>query len=207
MAQKVFIFLEFIRERCPCNEMIEILENSGQKEAAKILREHNISEEMKLDCQMTEVKVNPTLDWKSGGSKYYEMIGDPRGKCLIINNLMANVILDTFLFKNVFEQLYFQVECDEKESCQNLTKNQMWTKLETFAKEAEKADLNATVVIIISHGQDENITGIDGEDLIIEKIVDLFSNENCPKLRRKPKLFFFNCCRSNARNLINIFYI
>jgi hypothetical protein len=29
----------------------------------------------------------------------------------------------------------------------------------------------------------------------ISEIVDIFSEINCPNLRNKPKLFFFNCCR------------
>ncbi|CAG2107067.1 unnamed protein product [Medioppia subpectinata] len=31
----------------------------------------------------------------------------------------------------------------------------------------------------------------------IRDIVDTFSDENCPKLRNCPKLFFFTCCRNS----------
>jgi hypothetical protein len=53
------------------------------------------------------------------------------------------------------------------------------------------------IVMIISHGHDERVIGFDGNDLRITEIVGIFSEKNCKreKLSRKPKLFFFNCCR------------
>jgi hypothetical protein len=179
--------------------MIEILENLNQKDAAKFLREHNISQELENEGNEINLEVFPTLNWKSGGSKWYEMVGDPRGKCIIINNLMDDNILDTWRFKDLFEKLYFEVKWTEEEMCQNITRDQMWKRLEEFSKEAETAQLNALIVMIICHGQDENVKGYDGRELSIADIVDLFSYKKCPKLRDKPKLFFFNCCRGKHK--------
>lgn len=39
------------------------------------------------------------------------------------------------------------------------------------------------------------ITGIDGEGISTEDIVDEFTVEKCPGMKGKPKIFIFQCCR------------
>jgi hypothetical protein len=74
---------------------------------------------------------------------------------------------------------------------EDLSAFQMVTELEKISKEAKES----LIVMIISHGCDEKVIGSDGQDLRITEIVDIFSEKKCKALSRKPKLFFFNCCR------------
>jgi hypothetical protein len=64
----------------------------------------------------------------------------------------------------------------------------------------------AFIVMIISHGEDEQVLGINVcrelnnkkrnvNDLIKISEIDVFSDNNCKYLRQAPKLFFFNFCR------------
>lgn len=68
------------------------------------------------------------------------------------------------------------------------------------AKSLSKYDIS--VVIIMSHGSNKGIrggyteiTGVDGEGLSTEDIVDQFTIEKCPGMKGKPKIFIFQCCR------------
>ncbi len=66
-------------------------------------------------------------------------------------------------------------------------------RLKNFAKEERLRTENAIVIIIISYGYD-HVEGADKKVLDIFSIVELFSDEKCKKLEKKPKLFF-SCCR------------
>jgi hypothetical protein len=69
------------------------------------------------------------------------------------------------------------------------------TEIETKLKETAKESLN---VMNISHGHNERVIAYDGNEFFISDIVDVFSEENCPALKTKSKLFFFNCCRNSS---------
>jgi caspase 2 len=57
--------------------------------------------------------------------------------------------------------------------------------------------------MMIAHGNDKNeIYGFDGEPMKIRDLMDMMNAENCPKLRSKPRVFFFNCCRGGNNLLI-----
>jgi hypothetical protein len=142
------------------------------------------------------------------GSLVYEMLKNPRGICIIVNNFVKIVktiegteIIDetaphtipyeSIRFKKVFEQLHFDVRLKY-----NLNITQIRELLISSKKEENLAKSNAFVFMIVTHGENEQILGFDGTDCMnISKIVDMFSETNCPNLQNKPKLFFFNCCR------------
>ncbi len=102
------------------------------------------------------------------------------------------VTKESLRFKNIFEQLLFDVEL-----LYDKRVDEMRTRLETLAKEKRLAKDQALVVMIISHGCDEKVEGVDKKVLSVRTIVNLFSEDNCKSLSRKPKLFFFNCCRDS----------
>jgi hypothetical protein len=110
----------------------------------------------------------------------------PRGMCVIINNVAEDLKKESLRFEYVFKQLLFNVVMFE-----NLSASQMVTELEKIREKVKES----LIVMIISHGRDEKVVGFDGNDLRITEIVDIFSEKNCKALSRKPKLFFFNCCR------------
>jgi hypothetical protein len=186
MAKKALIFTEFTKERDSCKEMIDILEKCGQSEAAELLTEYNSSPPFMPDSNEIELKVIPATVLKMENSKILNMSKRPRGKCVIINNVTKILSKESLRFKNIFEQLFFDVILHE-----NLSASQMETELKNISKIAK----DSLIVMIISHGHDEKVIGFDGNDLSIADIVDIFSEKNCSGLKRKPKLFFFNCCR------------
>ncbi|KAI4461939.1 caspase [Holotrichia oblita] len=60
------------------------------------------------------------------------------------------------------------------------------------------------VVIIMSHGdgnKETYIETIDKQRIDIEWIVNQFSNNTCPYLAEKPKIFIFQCCRGKRENI------
>ncbi|XP_071499126.1 uncharacterized protein [Diadema antillarum] len=55
----------------------------------------------------------------------------------------------------------------------------------------------SAVLVFMSHGDREGICGKDGKVITVEEIKETFSGRNCPELREKPKIFFFQACRGD----------
>ncbi|XP_071479485.1 cell death protein 3-like [Diadema antillarum] len=53
----------------------------------------------------------------------------------------------------------------------------------------------SAVLVFMSHGDREGICGKDEKVITVEEIKETFSGWNCPELREKPKIFFFQACR------------
>ncbi|XP_071507790.1 caspase-3-like [Diadema antillarum] len=53
----------------------------------------------------------------------------------------------------------------------------------------------SVVVVLMSHGTDEGISGTDNEAVQMKEIKEVFSGRNCPQLNGKPKIFFIQACR------------
>lgn len=70
----------------------------------------------------------------------------------------------------------------------------------------KRVDIN--IVVVMSHGTGKErhdsteIVGTDDELLPTTWILEQFSNENCPFLGSKPKIFIFQCCRSVCPKVI-----
>ncbi len=192
MSKKLFIFLEFTRSKSTCDEMVEILRNSGQMQAADELKKYNTFSGFMPQTDEIELSVTPAVVLRSGGSKYFVMEQNPRGLCLIINNVQGERGKESLRFKSIFEQLHCDVEL-----CEYMSAKEMEFKLKTLSNEERLKRDNALIIMIISHGQYEKVTGFDGNELKISNIVDIFSEENCRSMSRKPKLFFFNCCKTS----------
>ncbi len=149
------------------------------------------------------------------GSLHYEMLKNPRGICIIVNNFVktiegTEIIIETaphtipyesIRFRKVFEQLHFDVRLVYKFNTTQIKKL-----LISLTQDIILSKSDAFVFMIVTHGEDEKIHGFDkceGNDdtdsMNISEIVDIFSETNCPNLRNKPKLFFFNCCRISKR--------
>jgi hypothetical protein len=216
MVKKAFIFLEFTLYRFTCNMIIEFLVKSQSRqnlEAAKLLHECNTSPGV--------VQLDYVIPTKSPmiGTIVYQMTKKPRGKCLIVNNLIkfidgtdnidetavGSLWRESERFKYVFEQLYFEVEL-----IFNINTRDMKNKLIGTSQDPTLSKSDAFIFMIITHGEKENILGYDacqgsdGNDFMrVKDVVDLFSEDKCPNLRAKPKLFFFTCCRISIKRNIN----
>ena len=198
---KSYILLELTKNRQSCDVVIKILENSGVPKNAHLaqhLRGFNTSpghQTYRNDIYLpvipvlsSEVTHRTTLD--------YPMTKNPRGKAVIINVVPNEVQLEALRFNDIFEQLLFEPKMHF-----SLTTQQIIDELTTVANDLgdrgwERRD-QALIVMIITHGRDEKITGAnysrDRSDIRpIHEIVDLFA-----KVRGTAKMFFFTCCRNS----------
>ena len=136
-----------------------------------------------------------------GIRRCYPMFANPRGNALIINN--ESFVNDIYKYRSgstidannldiLFEQLGFKVKVQN-----NRTYQEMREDIATFAQKVEHEDSNMAIIVLLSHGEDGLVFGTDGRKVPNEWILGQFDNENCPKLKGKPKLFIFQACRGD----------
>ena len=65
----------------------------------------------------------------------------------------------------------------------------MYKVAEEFAKK-DHSEFDLFVVIIMSHGQGNDICDVDGGKVSLEQIMTEYTATKCPSLEGKPKLFF-----------------
>ncbi len=99
MTKKCFIFLELTRERSTANEMIDILRKSDEEDSAALLGEYNTSPKFMKYSDQNELKVYPATALKHS-SKTFNMNLKPRGKAIIINNVLKKSPLDSRTYSN-----------------------------------------------------------------------------------------------------------
>ena len=56
-------------------------------------------------------------------------------------------------------------------------------------------DMECVVLIIMSHGEKNDIYGTDGKLTKLKDMTDIFSSSQCPELKEKPRLVFVQACR------------
>ncbi len=132
----------------------------------------------------------------------YTMNSSPRGYCLLINNhFTLGTYKEMQRFRNIFYQLHFDVIMKK-----NMNKIDIINILTEISNRPELNDHNAFVFMIIAHGNEKNeIYGFDWEEIKIRDLMDIMNTENCPKLRSKPRMFFFNCCRGSGELYYKLF--
>ncbi|XP_039265443.2 caspase-2-like [Styela clava] len=144
-----------------------------------------------------------TLEFYRGNyNRGYKMTSRPRGYALIINvTEFDNGVdlpqrqggnLDKENLGSVLHHLGFETLLVE-----NRTASEISSSLETFARNENHKSRDACVVALLTHGQEGVVYGRDGKTLVIEDIISLFDNANCPNLRNKPKIFFVQACRGD----------
>lgn len=172
---KIFVLLELTKDRESCNEVIRLLEESQQNEAALKLKTFNealgvvkVSDECKLEVKRVSA---PQLRVKSS---VIGLSGNPRGKCLIVNlvedqptpNLrdrfgnhihVQGLKNQTIQFSNVFAQMFFDVFVISEANV-----NELKQRLQALSKNKSLEESEAFVLIVISYGQNQTIVGSDG---------------------------------------------
>lgn len=134
----------------------------------------------------------------------YKMTSQPRGLCLIINNINFEDDIfptrkgsdeDANRFDHIFKQLGF-----ETIMTRNLTAEQMRSKF-TELSAACKQEHDALFVFILSHGSEHGIYGTDGLEVYLEsEIISCFDNRNCKTMIGKPKVFVIQACRGRSKD-------
>ena len=131
------------------------------------------------------------------GGKRYRMSSEPRGYCIIINNVKFSTMKDrpgsnwdAQALKSLFGgYLGFNIQ-----NFDNLSS----TEIEGLLKNTQRVDhskLDCLVVAILSHGENGNVYGTDGVLISVEKITGYFRGTKCPSLSGKPKIFILQACR------------
>lgn len=162
-------------------------------------REHNKSARKLSTSSRPRLVVAQAKDFMSG-DKIYPMTRNPRGLCIIINNIYffhdpprLGAKVDGENMKNLFEALHFLVDYRE-----DLTAHDMKKMFREAAKTKAHRNAECFVVILMSHGTNGKIKGVDGEDVdLLYDVFRRFNNVNCPDLQGKPKIFFIQACRGD----------
>ncbi|XP_039514547.1 caspase-8 [Pimephales promelas] len=128
----------------------------------------------------------------------YEMQGDSRGVCLIINNrdfsdcTLGNregTDIDKASLEAVFQWLGFEVVVEE-----NCDRMRMLQVLKDLASR-DHTPADCVVCCVLSHGRVDGIAGVDGQTVTVRELTETLSPVCCPSLFQKPKLFFIQACR------------
>ncbi|XP_027041822.1 uncharacterized protein LOC113669936 [Pocillopora damicornis] len=139
----------------------------------------------------------------------YEMNKDPRGLCVIVNNVnfqnrdlnRPGAVEDERSLQLLFRTLFFEVIIRR-----DLTSHELEKVAQKFGAANHKA-YNAFVFIVMSHGGDRDcILGVDGRETTVKNLMCEFRENKCPSLKHKPKAFIIQTCRGcrdNADNSIS----
>ena len=55
--------------------------------------------------------------------------------------------------------------------------------------------MDSLIVVLMSHGNTECISGVDHDTREILSLVNFFNRDGCPAMIHKPKMFIVNACR------------
>ena len=161
---------------------------------------HGVSSEtIQSDSDRTKVRAAEEL---FDGDDVYRIQDNPRGICLIINNIKFHdphhhrhgTEDEREAWQSTFRLLGFEVSYIE-----NLTASKMLEVFDLYRQKV-KANHNAFVGVVLSHGRPGSILGIDDIGCSVDEIVEKFNNEQCRSLIGKPKMFFFQACRGDKED-------
>ncbi|XP_068681135.1 caspase-3-like [Montipora foliosa] len=80
----------------------------------------------------------------------------------------------------------------------DLSGEEMLELMEKTRQIGELVDHDSFICIIMSHGNERGILGVDCQTVAVEKITAKFQGDQCPQLSTKPKLFFLQACRGEV---------
>ncbi|XP_069610442.1 caspase-7 isoform X2 [Ranitomeya imitator] len=122
------------------------------------------------------------------------------GKCVIINNknfqektgmcIRNGTDKDAGDLLRCFRSLGFDTTVYNDRSCEDMERL-----LQNMAQQ-NHSDSSCFACILLSHGEEGQIYGIDGA-MAIKSLTSLFRGDKCKSLVGKPKLFFIQACRGS----------
>jgi len=164
-------------------------------------------------------EVSPRDGWVSGEVEVtrvfvppcYEMTHNPRGLCLIINNInfhrdvqppakkFSNRLgsdVDGEGLRRLFTSLQFKVWEVKDLKIADLTK------LLKNVSSDDHSDYDCFVCCILTHGTQGSVYGVDGLMTPIGDLLDMFKASSCRSLRDKPKVFFIQACQGKRKEVV-----
>jgi caspase 7 len=106
---------------------------------------------------------------------------------------------DVQRIKDTFYELNFDVECYIDKTAKQLKKC-----IRKISRVVDYSNICSVLIFIMSHGKDDKIFCIDGEELYLNEFVEPFRSAD--SLKGKPKMFFLNACRGNMMAPTHGFY-
>lgn len=174
-------------------EMDEITLNENASGFSGDNSQHSDSVNSGINSESSEM-----LQIENSMVEQYEMKGERRGVCLIINNYDFSACgllnregtdIDHDSLRDVFEWLGFEIltrrDCTGDQILQAL--------MDLSARDHTQAD--CVVCCILSHGRLNDIIGVDGKAVPFKELMETLSPFRCSSLYQKPKLFFIQACR------------
>eukprot|EP00092_Neocalanus_flemingeri_P031123 GFUD01033806.1.p1 GENE.GFUD01033806.1~~GFUD01033806.1.p1 ORF type:complete len:318 (-),score=80.68 GFUD01033806.1:74-1027(-) len=152
--------------------------------------------------EVLKVQVTKATEYFVDPEKIYNISSSVRGLALILNNeefpskedykTRTGSQVDVVNLSDLFQQLGFIVVTQ-----QNLTRNDTLKYLIDFASHPAHASADMMVFCMSTHGGEKGkLMSSDCLEIDIEAdILRMFTNENCPDLRGKPKFFIFQACQ------------
>ena len=214
----VTILWELTRERSSCDALVQVFKDAGQEDLANKLNDYNTSKgDWPLSLEI-ELNVTPKTTPDNDSNCYNDLTRNPRGKCVIINNVEAQQYPDivdrwgqiifkpkglrneTLRFQNIFRQLFFDVIV-LTEGTNGLTAQEIRRQLTQISKDPTLEKDKAFVLIIISHGQNESVYGSNA----CEWIKKTMFNKNLEKDREVQNAMEEDSVKID--NLIDIFSV
>ncbi|XP_060784976.1 CASP8 and FADD-like apoptosis regulator [Neoarius graeffei] len=128
--------------------------------------------------------VSPNKAYEQRQEEVYWMQSEPRGLCLIID-CVGN---EGAHLEQLFSSLHFRVNLHML-----LSVREVFSCLEDISRQIEHYSMDAFVCCIISRSHSSQLLGTDSYGhmgLHLNTIRQLFMPNSCPRLTRKPKLFF-----------------
>ena len=128
----------------------------------------------------------------------YPVASNPRGYCIIINNMEFDGSNPRQESSNDAKELLSLFKCKlgfHVEIYNNLTSEEMLVLLRN-ARGADHSSLSCFVLAILSHGGEHGkIYGTDDKPVLVRDIASYFTGDQCQTLKDKPKIFIFGACR------------
>ncbi|XP_067686113.1 caspase-3-like [Haliotis asinina] len=133
-------------------------------------------------------------------AEQYRISSNPKGICVIINNekftsrhtTRHGTNIDADKLERLFKYFKYKVERHNDCSAKQITE---------ILKEISQRDhwrYDCFICCVLSHGTTGRVFGVDGMDVTISSLLELFFDSKCLSLAGKPKLFFFQACQGTA---------
>ncbi|XP_037540252.1 caspase-9 [Nematolebias whitei] len=149
---------------------------------------------------------------RSDSIQNYKMDASPCGYCLIINNVefepkselkvRRGSNIDCKKLERRFKAFNLIVEVKT-----NLKRNQILRELSALSKK-DHSQYDCCVLAMLSHGTEVShnrfpgaVFGVDGQYVSVQQITNYLNGQNCPSLQGKPKLFFFQACGGDEKDI------
>ncbi|XP_068924871.1 caspase-10 [Petaurus breviceps papuanus] len=185
-------------------EKKEVLSENNLKKLEEVftsLKRNNLVKKIHQYIQEKSKSEEKNLSAASGTGENTEeeyMMGRRhRGHCIIFNN--SKFLTTTFRegsnkdvaeLTSVFEWLGFTVTVHE-----NTTKEKMEEILTLCRTNPEHQDSDCFVCFVLTHGESGSVFCSDEKIVTILDLTSHFMADQCPGLKNKPKLFFFQACQ------------